>query len=27
MEMIGKNFASNLPDDDLWKEYGEFPEA
>ena len=27
MEMIGKNFASNLPDGDLGKEYGEFPEA
>lgn len=27
MEMIGKNFASNLPDGDLGKEYGEFPDA
>ena len=27
MEMIGKNFAANLPEGDLGKQYGEFPEA
>ena len=27
MEMIGKNFAANLPEEDLGKQYGEFPEA
>jgi 3-hydroxyacyl-CoA dehydrogenase len=25
--MIGKNFAANLPEEDLGKQYGEFPEA
>ena len=27
MEMIGKNFAANLPEGDMGKQYGEFPEA